>query len=391
MQLQLLVQNSIRLFLFLALTTLAFGITLSSNASFATDAAISISPHTTMTPLPGSSPRNHHRGESSDNAANAEVAAFSGDLKRHCMRHFPGRIQGELRNACASPGETFAIYGKSLSQVRCRVNYGEEPRLVMACLIGVSISADMTDHISPEQNTSFVHRLQLCAEQYPQHTEIDAFLQESCLTGIYLHDLMSTEGLKGFELCGQLSPERSFLGPCAVGYALYSAIATTSDANAITSAVTKQNQFCEKYFDHRRFHLTYRACLNARSFSFETSADSIVSLESILQNCANIVSDPSNDNERAACVVGSVIQRSLAKSKDISARFQKCGEVKVSYQDRDVLACLTAASLTDINPNARGEKGCKDIFKSAKSVARIDCVNSLALFDTSDASASQSH
>src|SRR5262249_22742175 len=134
------------------------------------------------------------------------------DLKNHCQRHYSGRIQGELRTACAAPFEIYRKLCKSLAQTNCRVNYGQEPRLVMSCLIGVAIGDDIKG-----KKDGFLQKLQLCAEQYPQHTEIDAFLQESCLTGVHLSDLMTTDNQKGFESCAQLSPERSFIGPCAVG------------------------------------------------------------------------------------------------------------------------------------------------------------------------------
>ena len=286
----------------------------------------------------------------------------SGQLKNHCARHYPGQIQGELRSACVSAGDDFKGSEKGLAQTRCRLGYGEEPRLVMACLIGVVIMDDISNN-----KDDFKKKLQVCAEQYPQHTEIDAFLQESCLTGIHLSELTSGGDAVAFEACGRISPERSFIGPCAVGLSL---------GRETTTDTASQNALCEKYFDHRKFHLTYRACLNARSVPI----DGDVRLDDIMQGCNNVVSDTGNDNERAACLVGSSIHRAAVKKDDVAKRFQKCGAKQVSYEDRDVLACLTAASLLEFGERNRADSGCKTIFKQPKSSARGDCVNSLSLF-----------
>lgn len=284
------------------------------------------------------------------------------ELTNNCARHFPGKIQGELRSACTSTTTPIVASEKGLAQTKCRLAYGEEPRAVMACLIGVSIADDLS-----AKRDSFKGKLQLCAEQYPQHTEIDAFLQESCLTGIHLPDLMPELAAQPYDTCGKLSAERSFIGPCSVGLSLAADLGKTGSPN-------QQNKLCEQYFDHRRFHLTYRACLNARSVSIEGSPR----VADVISACSNIVSDPGNDNERAACLVGSNIHRSLKKNEDIAKQFTKCGANKVSYQDRDVLACLTAASLIDLVGKPSAEAGCKDVFKTVKNGSRGDCLNSLS-------------
>ncbi len=284
------------------------------------------------------------------------------ELERNCALHFPGRIQGELRAACSSATLKFTGAEKGLAQTRCRLSYGEEPRAVMACLIGVSTADDISN-----QRSDFKRKLQLCAEQYPQHTEIDAFLQESCLTGIHLPDLLPSLSQQPYDSCAQLSPERSFIGPCAVGLSLVKEMTS----NIVAS---QQNKLCEQYFDHKRFHLTYRACLNARSVAVEGSTK----VDDVIRDCSNIVSDPGNDNERAACLIGSNIHRSLEKKLDVNKRFQKCGSAKVSYADRDVLACLTAASLLDMVGRGPAEVGCKTVFKEAKSSSRSDCLGSLS-------------
>jgi hypothetical protein len=286
-------------------------------------------------------------------------------LKAECQKHFPGLIQGELRRACLSPSDDDKELGLGLSQVNCRLNYGEEPRLVMACLIGVLVEGDLQ-----KGTDSASKKLQLCSDIYPQHTEIDAFLQESCLTGVHIPELMNTSGLQRYEACSQLSPERSFVGPCAVGLSLAQDMLNPE-------APTAQNKLCEQYFDHKRFHLTYRACLVARSIPVTAGPNRVVD---VIQNCSNVVTDPTNDNERAACIIGSNIYRSLTRKDEVAKRFQKCGEIKVSYQERDTLACLTAASLLDMSDRTSAENGCKDVFKAAKNTSRGNCISSLGLF-----------
>ncbi|MES2854701.1 MAG: hypothetical protein V4692_02505, partial [Bdellovibrionota bacterium] len=237
-------------------------------------------------------------------AKKKESGAFE-EFKKNCERHYSGSIQGELRSACASAFEDFSADAIDLAHTRCRLDHGEEPRLVMACLIGAAILEDVA-----KKSDTFKTKLQVCAEHYPQHTEIDAFLQESCLTGVHIPELLKTKKDEGFLSCAQISPERSFIGPCAVGFSLAGDLKTPSTPR-------QQNKLCEKYFDHRRFHLTYRACLNARS----VSAEKPDRLSELISRCANVVSDPGNDNERAACVIGSNIHRSLVKNEDVTLKF----------------------------------------------------------------------
>lgn len=311
-----------------------------------------------ISPLPGSTVKPRKFGES------GSETPLRGEIKKHCARHYSGKIQGDLRLACASSTETFEKFGLSLAMTQCRVNFGLEPRAAMACLIGVTIAKDLS-----EKKEEFIKKLQSCAELYPQHTEIDAFLQESCLTGVHLPEVAAGNDKKGFEACAQVSAERSFIGPCAVGLSFIEQPQDASSAN-------KQNLLCEQYFDHRRFHLTYRACLNARSIFLKDDA----SVTDNMLRCSEILADPSNDNERAACLVGSSIHRSLTRGEEINKKFQKCGDTKVSYQDRDVLACLSASSIVELNSRGRGESGCKEVFKSGKNSSRGDCINSLELF-----------
>jgi hypothetical protein len=298
-------------------------------------------------------------------AAKPKDDPLTAQVRKECARHFPGSTQGELRTSCVSSVPSLQTLGKSLAETKCRVTYGLEPRTALSCLIGVAIADDIA-----AKREDYKKKLQLCAEQYPQYTEIDAFLQESCLTGVHLPELITVGSQNRlFETCAQISPERSFLGPCAVGLSLAQGMAQVILPN-------QQNKLCEQYFDHRKFHLTYRACLNATSVAIVSGANA----NELIKNCENILSDPGNDNERAACIVGTNIHRALTKQEDLSKRFQKCGENKVSYEDRDVLACLTASSLLELTDRSGATVGCKDIFKAPKNSSRSDCLNSMGLF-----------
>ena len=292
-------------------------------------------------------------------------ARITNEVGKNCERHFPGQIQAEVRAACTASAPDFSRLGRGLIDTRCRLNYGEEPRLVMACLIGSSIAEDLTN-----SREAFKRKLQLCAETYPVHNEIDAFLQESCLTGTLVPDLMKTEGKARFEACAKITPERSFIGPCAVGLRL------TLENQESSAPPAQQNKLCEQYFNLRQFHKGYRACLNARALA----AEPVGKIGDAIKDCGNILSEANNDTEKAACLVGLTIHRKLSKREDVSKRFQKCGENKVTYQDRDFLACLTAASLLDFADKDGAQKGCREVFKDSKSRSRGDCINSLTLF-----------
>ena len=313
----------------------------------------------TKTEAPVSAPKPANPAKASANANEG----FYAQIKNHCARHFPGLIQSNVRAACAAAAKWYFKFERSGAGVNCRLTYGEEPREVMACFVGLEITA-----ASDLGKDDFKKRLQLCAEQYPAHTEIDAILQESCLSGIYMATVLPTKTT--FATCAQISPEKSFVGPCGVGLSLAQ---LAQDLNS-PIAPNKQNQICEQYFDHRQFHTGYRACLNGRSAAQEQSSG----VREILTNCAAVTSD--TDIEKAACFVGASIYRHLVKQDDVETKFKKCGNSKVSYEDRDFLACLTAASLTDYGSRGAAESGCKEIFKAPKNSARQNCVKSLGLF-----------
>ena len=316
-------------------------------------AAPSATPPATPTPRP--------RGRASNQSDDDKLTA---ELRMNCDRHFTGQIQSEVRAACVSAGANYDDFGKALAQSRCRLSYGEEPRLVMTCLIGVSIADDLIN-----KKDDFKAKLQLCNEHYPAHTEIDAFLQESCLIGTHLPELMKTGTKAHFEDCATINPERSFIGPCAVGLSLVQDTASKGVSG-------QQNQICEKYFDHKLFHLGYRSCLSARGFGPQMPDR----LPEAVKACTNVISNSENDNERAACIVGINIYKHLQKRDDLAKTFQKCGDTKVSYEDRDFLACITAASLVDLSDKNAASGGCKEIYKNGKTKGRGSCLNSISQF-----------
>lgn len=304
---------------------------------------------------------------SPSSAESKEAERFFNEVKLNCDRHFPGQLQSEVRTACASASRDFVRLGKlgkTLAQTRCRLNYGEEPRLAMSCLIGAKIA----DSINTQQD-GFKKNLQLCSENYPVHNVIDEVLLESCLTGIYMPSLMKLSGKERFDACAEITPERSFIGPCAVGLSL----AQDPDLKV---APASQNKLCDQYFNLNQFHKGYRACLNSRSLAPQVPSK----FSDAIKGCANVVSEANNDTERAACMVGLSIYRHLANQDDVGKRFQKCGDSKVTYQDRDILACLTAASLLDFTDKTGAESGCKEVFKELKSHSRSDCLKFINLF-----------
>ena len=278
-----------------------------------------------------------------------------------CGKQYSGKIQSEVRLACQSPTEDFDSIGADLARTRCRMAYGEEPRLVMSCLIGVMIYEDLIN-----QRDNFRIKQRLCAEHYPAHTELDAVLQESCLIGAHSPELLKITNRSHFEICATINPERSFIGPCAVGRSL------TTDAGA-PQTIGQQNKICEQFFDHRQFHIGYRSCLAARGLGPQIPEK----LPDAMKACANVIANAENDTERAACIVGLNIFRRGDKIEDLTKRFGKCGDTKVSYENRDFLACLTAASLIDLADRPHASEGCKDVYRNKKSRGRNDCLESI--------------
>ena len=65
-------------------------------------------------------------------------------------------------------------------------------------------------------------------------------------------------------------------------------------------------------------HQGYRACLNARGISLDANGK----LADVIGSCDQIVSDAQSDGEKAACMVGASIYRSLSSGKPTNLRFQ---------------------------------------------------------------------
>jgi hypothetical protein len=312
-------------------------------------------------------------------------------IKKACDAHYPSRLQADVRAACAFGAQALARSRRKSAQVQCRLSFGASARATMACLIGATIAEDLAAN-----KTSFDAKRLACAAHYPAHTEVDIYLQESCLTGAYMpRTLAKSDG----RICREITPERSFIGPCATGVSLATnppALAPAPGAAAPSAEKTDDpsdasngargagaepepdphNRLCDRYFDHRQLHQGYRACLSARGYFVGAGGK----LADVLASCDQIVSDSQSDVEKAACVVGASISRTLASGLVTNPRFQKCGKEKVSYEERDVLACLTAASFLDFGTKGDAERACKALFAGKKSASRGDCERAVGLF-----------
>lgn len=303
-------------------------------------------------------------------------SSWGDSFKKICDQFYPGTIQAGIRRSCYFGGffiERYASSPAEVAQTACRIQYGEEPTETYACLIGTRISAELAKSITPEEPTSLAN-LQKCSEVYSVRTDLDSYLLESCLTGIHARYFIPEKD--GVETCRNISPEPSFIGPCAVGVSLNNLPNTTEQ----TSLSRTHRALCEKYFDHMKFHQGYRACLNAMAVNLDKNTN--ISLETIRNRCNQLVSDSGNDHERGACIVGAALiesSRNPAQFKQGTAIFDKCGVQHISYDDRDVLGCLAAGSfLLMSNANGAG-KLCQEVFRDRKSLARTGCLNSIPL------------
>ena len=313
-----------------------------------------------------------------------DMASVDAKAKRVCDAHYPSRLQSDVRAACAAGAQALARWGRKTAQTQCRLAYGATSRTTMACLIGGAVGEDLAANAA-----DYEARRASCAGQYPAHTEVDLYLQESCLTGVYMRRIL---GATDARQCREITPERSFLGPCEAGANLIGDAPASAAVSSGTAAATKtvadaaptaelnpnsHNRLCERYFDHRQLHLGYRACLNARGVS---AAGSKGRSADVLSACDQLVSDAKNDLERAACVVGASIYRNLASGLPTNPRFEKCGSAKVSYQDRDSLPCLVAASFLDFGDKKDAEKGCKSLFVGKRSASKGECDRAVSQF-----------
>ena len=301
------------------------------------------------------------------------------DQKKACDRYYTGKIQAGIRRSCQVGGVLVDRYLEQPTRVAetgCRIQYGEEPGETYACLIGTKIAHEL------EKGTSrYLSDLQLCSESYPVRTELDTYLLESCLIGVHAQSFAAPAAR--FELCKAITPERSFLGPCSVGASLNTANATPGATASTTKpaavAGPSHRVLCEKYFDHLRFHMGYRSCLNARAVSPAGEAKPLT-LDEIRSRCDTIVSDNGNDHERGACVIGAVLLETQRKGTPLTM-FDACGVNQVRYEDRDVLGCLAAGSFLSYSNANTAERLCREVFREKKSLARSGCLNSISVLE----------
>lgn len=303
------------------------------------------------------------------------TARWIEDHKKSCERYYTGKIQAGIRRACLLGGSLVDQYLEQparIAETGCRLQYGEEPGETFACLIGTKIARELQ-----AGTKNFMALLQLCAESYPVRTELDSYLLESCLTGLHAGSLAAPVTLQAgaTDVCSSISPERSFVGPCRVGASL------TSAMNAGAAAAATHRPLCEKYFDHLRFHLGYRTCLNAQTISLAEIDGKASVFDQLKKRCDAIVSDQGNDHERGACVIGATLFE-VRRTSGVTSLFDACGANQARYEDRDILGCLTAASYLSFasktKPLADAEKFCKEIFRDKKSPARSGCLSSIA-------------
>ncbi len=331
----------------------------------ANDAVLSSSPSPSPTPIvipPSPTP------EPPPAPAPKRNSKWLEDHKKACDRYYTGKIQAGIRRSCQVGGVLVDRYLDQPARVAesgCRLQYGEEPGETFSCLIGTKIAREL------EKGTSrYLADLQLCSESYPVRTELDTYLLETCLVGIHAQSF--TAPLPRFELCKSITPERSFLGPCAVGVTL----ATPPNSTTPVVAGPSHRALCEKYFDHLRFHMGYRSCLNARAVSPSTETNPLT-LDEIRARCDTIVSDNGNDHERGACVIGAVLIETQRKGTP-TTMFDGCGANQVRYEDRDILGCLAAGSFLTYANSSTADRLCREVFRDKKSLARSGCINAIS-------------
>lgn len=351
----------------LALLTVSILLNLNARTSLAAPAATSATAETAASASPTPTPieiQPTPTPEPPPAPAPKRNSKWLDEQKKSCDRYYTGKIQAGIRRSCQVGGvlvDRYLDQPPRVAEAGCRLQYGEEPGETYSCLIGTKIAREL------ENGTSrYMTDLQLCSEAYPVRTELDTFLLESCLTGI--HAASFTTALPRFELCKAITPERSFLGPCAVGASLVNAPKQNGTAS--------HRELCEKYFDHLRFHMGYRSCLNARAVSPGNDPKPLT-LDEIRSRCDYVVSDNGNDHERGACVIGAVLLETQRKGSSTSM-FDGCGANQVRYEDRDILGCLAAGSFLTYSNASTAERLCREVFREKKSLARSGCINSIA-------------
>ncbi len=286
----------------------------------------------------------------------------SESVKEACRSHFATVTQSPGASACLQGSTQTQKEGAAKAIEGCKEKFLISNRDELSCRIGVGIAQDLAR--TPELDKN---KLKTCQELYPVVTALDAYFQEACLAGAYS---IAPDAKADIKICQALSNDRAFIGPCVSG------MSAALSSEATKGSVAEQNKVCLQYFDKAQFHTGYRACLNSRALFVISES----SQTSVVKQCDLFTSNNKSETERAACIVGASIAKASSESKSLPNRFVNCGEGKASYQDRDYLACLTAASLLDFmdKPKARG--ACKTVFSSRKNKSRGQCSNYIDKF-----------
>lgn len=251
-----------------------------------------------------------------------------------------------------------------LAQTQCRLKWGEVPRAVMACLLGVEAQKAIKEKDEPAMSR-WQAQVRLCHTHYPAHSELDGFLQEACLTGIQLSDAISGATSDRTRACSSVDPEKAFVGPCVVGLRLTGQI---EQARVQPPVLSQVHERCSQFFDHRQYHVGYRSCLNA----WGLIGGSATTVSDQLKLCRETGSN-TNSAEQASCLVGLALAASIEKPQATAAldQFRRCGkdeaEVRVRHDERPFLGCLVGASLRALRSEkdsaATLELACRELFR----------------------------
>lgn len=282
--------------------------------------------------------------------------------KEICKTHFATETQSSGAIACFQGATSLQKDGAAKAVDSCKQKFVFSNRDELSCRIGVGIAQDTSRASGIDKN-----KLKTCQELYPVVTALDAYFQEACLAGAYS---VSPNSKADIKICQSLSSDRAFIGPCVSG------MSAALNADATKGSVTDQNKVCLQYFDKTQFHTGYRACLNSHALFVISES----SKTSVIKQCDLFTSNNKSDTERAACIVGASIAKASSENKALPSRFSVCGAGKVSYEDRNYLTCLTAASLLDFMDKNKARGACKSVFTTRKTKARGQCSNYIDKF-----------
>lgn len=283
-------------------------------------------------------------------------------FKEICKTHFATETQSSGAIACVQGATASQKDGAVKAVDSCKEKFVLSNRDELSCRIGIGVAQDLSRNPELDKN-----KLKTCQELYPVVTALDAYFQEACLAGAYS---VAPNTKVDIKICQSLSNDRAFIGPCVSG------MSAAMNADATKGSVIDQNKVCLQYFDKTQFHTGYRACLNSHALFVISES----SKTSVVKQCDLFTSNNKSETERAACIVGASIAKASSESKPLPSRFQTCGEGKASYQDRDYLACLTAASLLDFMDKSKARSACKTVFASKKNKSRGQCSNYIDKF-----------